>query len=665
MTIAWAAFAAPWHGLGLRRWLRASLLLAALCIASAHAFAAQHALLVGVSELADEAPSNWLRAPANDVRLMQQALYRRGWTQQAMHVLADGVPGAELPDLAHVRAALQRLVSTADAGDFVLLYFSGHGTRFVDAAKSYREPDALAEMFLARDGALGDTEIGGWIQALLAKGTFVWAVFDTCSAASMTRGDVAPVPDAGHPDDDAVLFRGLTPAQLSAAMQRAARRRSDVPAPAPPVDEAAVVPAARYVGFFAAESHQRTPELRLPRGQSEAVSHGLLTWALADALASDAGTWRQLFSEVLARYPAVIGELQQRFPGREMPSPVAEGTLDVPLFENAMQAASTQPNWPARRRQHQLELDAGQLDGLESGQSVRLVAQVPGHAVQEQPVVLDDVGLGHTSIALPAAWRDLPDNTSWQVAATDTPARYLLRVQASEEVERQVLAHLSLGYPVGLQRVDAAQAQVRVAAEAAGFSVAAGDQPARHYPSADEARQALAGLAVRGWLEHLLQLAKQPQAEPLEGFDVSLLAPATSGQGTQRQALAPATPRPPAGAEIEVRNTSGQSIDLLLVGVAADGRLWPIYPVALGESNRFERGDDRLPARKRFALPEPVRAAGGGVLAFATPARPHSVVRFQGLSPVVGTAGDVLPDIVLRGGATSARQPMHAVQAWW
>lgn len=646
------------------RWLTACLLALLLSLLAGPALAARHALLVGVSELPDEPQANWLRAPHNDVLLMQRALRQRGWSPQAMHTLADGLPGAELPELAHIRAALQRLQSTVNAGDFVLLYFSGHGTRFVDSAKTYQEPDGLAEMFLARDGALDDTEIGGWIQVLLAKGAFVWAVFDTCSAASMTRGGATSERSDTSGDADPVRFRGLTLAQLSAAMQRAAQHRT-AGQPQPAAAEAPSVPAARYVAFFAAESHQRTPELRLPRDQTDADSHGLLTWALAEALASDAGSWRELFGQVLARYPAVIDELQQRFPGRELPSPVAEGALDVPLFENSALAASTQPSWPARQRQGRLALEAGQLDGLVSGQTVRLIAQVPGQSVREQTAVLDDVGLGRTSVALPAPWAKLPEATSWQVAAFTTPAPFMLGVHASDAVARQLLPGISLSYPVGLQRVDAAQAQVRVAAADTGFSLAAAGQSARHYPSVRDAQRALTDLAVQRWLQHLLQLAAQPQAEPLDGLEMSLWTPSAPDQASQRQALRAAARPPLPGAEIEVRNASGRSVDLLLVGMAADGSLWPLFPSALGESNRFERGDARTPAHKRFALPEPVRAAGGGVLAFATPARPHSVARFQGLSPTVAVEDDALPDILLRGGATSRGQPVHAVQVRW
>ncbi len=106
---------------------------------------------------------------------------------------------------------------------------------------------------------------------------------------------------------------------------------------------------ARYVAFFDSESHQVTPELRLPRNDRAAQPHGLLTWAVSESLSRRPATWRELYNGVLALYPPVIEELEARFPERELPSPVAEGNLDVPLFANSLQPLSTRPAWPARR----------------------------------------------------------------------------------------------------------------------------------------------------------------------------------------------------------------------------------------------------------------------------------------------------------------------------
>ena len=346
------------------------LLLLALLVSGSSAFATQRALLVGVSELVNQPQALWLQAPRNDVMLMRDALQKQGFAAADITVLADGVSGAALPESQAIHEALGRLLAQSRSGDFVLLYFSGHGTRLRDVAKRYQEPDGLSENFLARDvrgtpgsdnvltGDLRDADFDAWIQAFLARNVFVASIFDTCSANSMTRSAADTPATTEGAGDDEVRWRGLRTAQLLGAPGPAARTAVARPVVTDPV------PRARYVALFASESHQITPELRLPRKSRNARPQGLLTWAVVEALGRRPATWRELFDGVLSVYPPVIDELAQRFPTRELPSPVAEGNLDAPLFANRAQAASTRPVWRAQRSGDTLTLQAGQLDGL-------------------------------------------------------------------------------------------------------------------------------------------------------------------------------------------------------------------------------------------------------------------------------------------------------------
>ena len=166
----------------LRRLLQL-LSLIGLLLGSAWAGAAQRALLVGVSELANQPAALWLQTPRNDVLLMRDALARHGFAPADITVLADGVPGATLPEAQAIHDALQRLLAQSRSGDVVVLYFSGHGTRLRDTAKRYQEPDGLAENFLARDvrGAIGGTGPlgGGMVCALLVGlGFHAWGGLD-------------------------------------------------------------------------------------------------------------------------------------------------------------------------------------------------------------------------------------------------------------------------------------------------------------------------------------------------------------------------------------------------------------------------------------------------------------------------------------------------------
>lgn len=617
-------------------------LLLAMLAAAACAGAAQRALLVGVSELVNQPASLWLQAPRNDVMLMRQALLKQGFAAADIAVLADGVSGAALPEAQRIHEALGRLLEQSQSGDFVLLYFSGHGTRWRDTGKRYQEPDGLAENFLARDvrgavggsgalpGGLRDVDVDGWVQAFLARNVFVWSVFDTCSAASMTRGrPPAGAEVAAGPPDDEVRFRGIR-ADLLAQGAAGAAISPASPAPASPA-----VPRARYVAFFASESHQVTPELRLPRKSRDAQPQGLLTWAVAEALQRRPATWRELFDGVLALYPPVIAELEARFPQRELPSPVAEGHLDAPLFANGAQPLGTRPVWRAQRSGASLAIQAGQLDGLVPRQELRVLASLEDGTRRSAPAALAQLELGSAQLPVPAALRDVPGSALWSVTPLAEPAAFALRVRA----DKPLPAGLSLDYPASVRLArageDGSEADLRWTdlgpaghrLELLSPALGTGTSGVAADPAA--LRDRLQGLARLKWLGELNRLAGGAR---LDGFEAAL----ETWRGDRLLRSEPlarsATPTPLLPDErlvLHVRNTGGSSLDMVIVGIDAEGGLRPVYPEAAGASNRFERGTREQPAAKHFELPW-LAGAGARLFVLAMPAVPHSAPRLFG-----------------------------------
>ena len=629
--------------------------------------ATQRALLVGVSELANQPASLWLSAPRNDVMLMRQVLAQHGFAAGEITTLADGVSGAALPDSRQIRDALSRLLARSQSGDFVLLYFSGHGTRVRDAGKAYAEPDGLAENFLARDarlapggsvplaGGLRDVDFDGWVRAFMAKGVFVWSVFDTCSATSMTRG-VPRASNSPGPVDDEVRFRGIQVDQLAQGGAGA----GDAPAveisppPQPPV------PRARYVAFFASESHQVTPELRLPRGERAAKPQGLLTWAVAEALGRQPGSYRDLFNQVVSLYAPVVTELEARFPQRELPSPVAEGNLDSPLFATSAAPQSTRPAWPARRAGAQLSLSVGQLDGLEPQQEVRVVATLADGTQRSSIARLEDVQLASAHTPVPAQLAEQNSATLWTVSTMDDPASVVLRVQVAPGAG--IPAGLNLAYPAAIRVLagSGGDADVRVtgrtpsAVEILSPDLAALVNDGQVYEAPDSAslRRQILALAQLKWLARLNQLA---QGGRLDGFDATL----ETWAGDQIVRSAPAASAgavPPLAvgerSVLAVRNTSGHSLDLVVVGVEANGAIRQVYPQAMSETNRFERGTREQPAQQRFELPW-LAQRGGRLLVLAAPSAPFSAPRLFGATPPEGMA---MADLRVRGALQSDRQ---------
>jgi len=650
---------------------------AAVLLGAPAAQAVQRALLVGVSELANQPASLWLQAPRNDVMLMRDALRLQGFAPGDVTVLADGVPGAALPDARGIRDALARLLADSGRGDFVLLYFSGHGTRVRDRAKAYAEPDGLAENFLARDallppaggagdqplaGGLRDVDMDGWIRAFLARGVFVWSVFDTCAATSMTRGAARQAGPDIDDADDPVLFRGVRIDQLAGAAAGTPLPDSLAPPPQP------VVPRARYVAFFASESHQVTPELRLPRRDRTARAQGLLTWAVTQAMARRPATFRALYNQVVSLYAPVVGELEARFPTRELPSPVAEGNLDLPLFGNAPAPLSTRPAWPARRiGGAQLALSVGRLDGLVPGQALRVLATLEDGTQRNATATLDDAQLSGAQLLVPPALAGLGDAALWSVVPLAEPPAAQLRVSSSGGA---LPAGISLAYPAAIRPVrggEAADVQVdgpdsvRIVSPELAALV---NERAPPLAGPDALRDYLQALASLQWLAQVRELARQGAA--LEGFDATVEVWSGAGQRVRSAAAADVDALAPLAAgeraSLAVRNASGHSLDLVVVGIAPDGAIRPVYPPALAETNRFERGTPERPALQRFDLPWLDPARGGRLLVLAAPATPFSAPRLFGATPPEST-----PGLRLRGAAPppgTQRQVYGALVAW-
>lgn len=352
-----------------RRRLLAAMAAAALLLVPVLATCAErHALLIGVSRYAVFAgDERWqLGGPAHDVQLMRALLERRGFAPQSVRVVADGIPGATAPTRAAILDALDRLTAGVAPGDQVFLYFAGHGSQMPadpQTPQGRAESDGLHEIFLPSDTgrwnpatrrvdrAIADYELVERLDALLARGAFVFAVFDTCHSATSMR-------TVAGPD---TRWRRVEPQALGipATLRAAALPATQVPGPARVAEPTSGARAAtgRFVAFYAAQTSELTPEMTLPPG-AEGTVHGLFTYTLAEALAStSAASYRQLAQFVLARYAAL---------NLSTPTPLFTGTaLDAPLFGDA--AAPVVRQWPLHATPAGARLDAGRLDGIEAG----------------------------------------------------------------------------------------------------------------------------------------------------------------------------------------------------------------------------------------------------------------------------------------------------------
>lgn len=261
--------------------------LACLC-----AQAADRALLIGVGRYPALPRSLWLDGPANDVRLMRDALHARGFEPGLVRSLSDA------PTRAQILGAMAEVLAQSQRGDRVVFHFAGHGSQQPQPPGArYPEPDGLDEVLLPSDAgrwlgagqteaipnAILDDEVGDWIDALVDKGATVWAFFDTCHAAGMARSDQGP------------RRRAVAPADLG--LPREAQPRATHSLGSPRLDGRVLV--------FAGRSHERVAEEWLPRGGGFAGTqrHGVFSWHLAALLREQGlGDARSLMEALQRRY---------------------------------------------------------------------------------------------------------------------------------------------------------------------------------------------------------------------------------------------------------------------------------------------------------------------------------------------------------------------------
>lgn len=348
------------------------------------------ALIVGVAEYPNLPQEFQLEGPRNDAVRARDVLTQRGVVPGNIKVLADHVNNAALPTRANILAELDRLAKTAAKGDFVFLYFAGHGSQQPadrSTAEGRAEADGLYEIFLPRDvgqwnGSVGGienaiikTEMRDAVDRILAKGTFVWAIFDSCHSATMVRGV-----DAG------VRYRyvkpellGVPQAALDEAVRQAPKTRGG-----PAVAESPIIAtspnanAGGSVFFYAAQTRETTPEMILPPGRDDGPYYGLFGFTVMEALETGAPmTYRQMAQNVLTRYGAM---------NETRVTPLFSGTaLDQPVL---FQDSPLVQQWKIERGRD-LVVQAGALARLSEGSIV---------AVMADPLAKSDAAVGYLKL---------------------------------------------------------------------------------------------------------------------------------------------------------------------------------------------------------------------------------------------------------------------------
>lgn len=334
-----------------------AIVLALVAWASATALRAEsRALLIGVGQYAALPRDYSLAAPARDIARIGSALRAAGLGEAAITTLSDeaGPRGATRSDILE---ALDRLTFSAQAGDKVLIYFSGHGGRRPSRADA-GEGDGLEEVWLASDatvdaagqpdqGAIADHEAAAAIARLRRRGVDVWLVVDACYGAGVTRGRPAiegMVKTVSRTQGAGATFDGPLTASRSPKTGMVADARLGTS------DESGTFGA--FAGFYAAAQDG----LAIATDQGSVFSN-----ALARSL--DAGRTRSL-RDLAAGLLSADGRL-----GPDAPRPVFEGDLDGPVLNLA---PGRQRRFGVTRRGTEVTVAAGAEEGLIDGDRVVL-----------------------------------------------------------------------------------------------------------------------------------------------------------------------------------------------------------------------------------------------------------------------------------------------------
>lgn len=409
--------------------------LSMLCLAvagSASAQAAQRALLVGVTAYPTLGPELQLQGPRSDVQRMRHVLLQRGFQPSEVTVVADGVADALEPNRVNILRAMDRQLLGLKQGDFLLVYFAGHGSQQPADRRSpegREEADGLHEVILPSDvgawnpktgtiaNAILDHELRRFVDRATGQGVFVWAIFDACHSASLVRGS----PGAS------VRYRHVSPSDLGVGHQAlGSARQSQRPGLVEPAGPRTVKARGGSVLFYAAQTTELAPEMRLPRDDPNSQVFGLFTYAIARALESGhAMTYRQLAQYVLMQYGGVLeARATPQFAGDALDRYVLEGR------------AGTVRQWPVSVGPATMALiPAGSLHGLVPG---AVFALMPGPELPLETAVgyLEARKVDLTGAELIAIGRDgrlAPDLTGVRAGMharlVDLPERFSLRVQ--------------------------------------------------------------------------------------------------------------------------------------------------------------------------------------------------------------------------------------------
>lgn len=559
--------------------------LCALLSLPAPAVAEVRALLVGVSDyLTLDAD---LKGPSADVRLMAEVLAGQGVAPGQMRALVSDPAGLDpaiatgVPRRDQILAAMDAVAASAQPGDTVIFYFSGHGAEAPD--DSGDEGGGYDEILLPADAmgwtgatqkvgnALLDDELQDWARGLTGRGVKLVGLIDACHSDTGFRA----VGGQG-------VARGLSPEALGVPADAA---------PAPAGDPTPPLPG-EFVFLYSSQSDQRSFEYPLADGSEW---HGEFTLRLTQSLRAAPGApWAQVLA---ATSDAMVQGAARQVPAGEGP------LLQAPAFAGGAAAR----RWPVA----QGVVQAGLLAGLNPGDGLAFyAAPVGGEALAEARLAKVDARQARPDTPPPAAalWAEVTTPAAPALPVLGMPVRadaadgldygaWLAVLPATPPATAPDLIPILTGGTVALAGADGALdpagpgSTPRLVIEPGETPAQAMDRVMQAAGHGLRLRALLAGLSGRSLTGSAsLQVETQFRAGKVEGEDC------TAAPGAAWAPHDPARPLQPCDAlRLRITNVSGKTIDLSVLYFAADFSVTPIWP-SRGLSNRLAPGEATVAA---------------------------------------------------------------------
>ena len=139
--------------------------------------ASRHALIIGVGEYKVSGVMS-LKGVPNDMQSAKQMAMAMSIPEDNITYLRDHQATAD-----QIRQAIQDLNARVRPGDRVFVYYSGHGTRWVDPKGN---PDHCTEGLLSTDGqAITNTEVGELLSPIANKTDKLMVFYDACHSGGI------------------------------------------------------------------------------------------------------------------------------------------------------------------------------------------------------------------------------------------------------------------------------------------------------------------------------------------------------------------------------------------------------------------------------------------------------------------------------------------------